>query len=659
MSDTYTVNLSTSPINIIANISTISSGITANLMETTLVGLNGAGLAIENTFTNSNHFQTVDGTSAIFQTISAASYLNLPTIPDIDNYLPLSGGNLTGSLSSNSSAVFATISASQYLGLVIPNPDLSQYLPLSGGTITGNLSSSGRISYYEAAWKGGNVTYVPLSGTLSTYVTNASAGDVLVLAAGTYNLGSSGITLTKSLTIRGQGSGATILTGSGTATVTNNSTAIRLYDIGILNSSGYSVYDSGTSGNTTLNNVSLSSVSMPTLYVGGSSPVLNLHNVQVFSASGVGIQVVTGANGILNMVDVQVNTTSSQAMWNGSATTTINALNCSFISTGYGVYNSGSGSVITLTNCYVKGSTDTFQSGTAVIIINGSVLANGTTTGTLSTQGTFYTSNLNLSSNVILTTDGANILAQRNGVNAQTYNLYNTYTSNTNYEVGNIGWTGNSFIIGTDKGSGGGIGRSLVFETGGATAMTILSSGFVGIGTTVPNVALTVIGSISATGNTYTAALSSGTIQASGLITANGGLQSGTGAGEIDIASVNNSIMGFRTVETLLSATPGATATAVGLIPSGSFIFGVTARVNTTVTGASSFNIGDGQDQNAWGTNVLAASGTTTSSNNFSITAPAFYQLTTPVVLTANGGNFTAGAVRLAVHLIQLSGPIS
>lgn len=52
--------------------------------------------------------------------------------------------------------------------------------------------------------------------------------------------------------------------------------------------------------------------------------------------------------------------------------------------------------------------------------------------------------------------DAANTLAQRNGTNAQTFNLYNTYTDASNYERGFMRWDGNELEIGTvSAGTGG------------------------------------------------------------------------------------------------------------------------------------------------------------------------------------------------------------
>ncbi len=60
-----------------------------------------------------------------------------------------------------------------------------------------------------------------------------------------------------------------------------------------------------------------------------------------------------------------------------------------------------------------------------------------------------------------LQADGAaNTLAQRNGTNAQTFRLYNTYTDASNYERGFVRWNANVLEIGTEAG-GTGTARNL------------------------------------------------------------------------------------------------------------------------------------------------------------------------------------------------------
>ena len=66
-------------------------------------------------------------------------------------------------------------------------------------------------------------------------------------------------------------------------------------------------------------------------------------------------------------------------------------------------------------------------------------------------------------SDLTLYRDAANTLAQRNSTNAQTFRLYNTYTSSTSYENLQFDWTttANTATISTQKGSGGGTARTL------------------------------------------------------------------------------------------------------------------------------------------------------------------------------------------------------
>jgi hypothetical protein len=109
-------------------------------------------------------------------------------------------------------------------------------------------------------------------------------------------------------------------------------------------------------------------------------------------------------------------------------------------------------------------------------------------------------------------------------------------------------------------------------------------------------------------------------------------------------------------VTTELTGLSGASATATSLIPAGSIVTGVTIRVTTEITsgdGATSFQIGDGTDADRWGTGIVFTAGTTTSGSAFTITSVPIYAAATNVVLTATGGTFSAGAVRVTVHYIS------
>jgi hypothetical protein len=96
-----------------------------------------------------------------------------------------------------------------------------------------------------------------------------------------------------------------------------------------------------------------------------------------------------------------------------------------------------------------------------------------TISGTAFNFGSNY--QLSWNSDTILARDDTNKLALRNGAAAQRFNIYNTYTSSTNYEAFKIDWitTANTVLVGTEKGSVGGTARALEFQTDGTTRLTI------------------------------------------------------------------------------------------------------------------------------------------------------------------------------------------
>ena len=79
--------------------------------------------------------------------------------------------------------------------------------------------------------------------------------------------------------------------------------------------------------------------------------------------------------------------------------------------------------------------------------------------------------------------EGTGVLAQRSASTAQTFNIYNTFTSSTNHERGFLRWSSNVLQIGTEKGSGGGTARALEFQTDGVTRLSITTGGTVNIST--------------------------------------------------------------------------------------------------------------------------------------------------------------------------------
>jgi hypothetical protein len=100
--------------------------------------------------------------------------------------------------------------------------------------------------------------------------------------------------------------------------------------------------------------------------------------------------------------------------------------------------------------------------------------------------------NINISRDVVLERDAANSLAQRRTTNAQTFRVYNTYTSDTNFERAKLQWDTNVLKVGTEKGADGGTARDMELQTDGTTRITLKANGailFAGLPTSDPAVA--------------------------------------------------------------------------------------------------------------------------------------------------------------------------
>jgi hypothetical protein len=121
-------------------------------------------------------------------------------------------------------------------------------------------------------------------------------------------------------------------------------------------------------------------------------------------------------------------------------------------------------------------------------------------------------------------------------------------------------------------------------------------------------------------------------------------------------ASPAGAALSFRVVEIDHVVAAGATSTTAAVIPAGCQVFGVTGRILSELGGtASSFRIGIapgaldrygtgiGTGQGAWFRGVTSA--------------PVAYFANTPLTVTSEGGVFSGGVVRIAVHLVELGLP--
>lgn len=102
----------------------------------------------------------------------------------------------------------------------------------------------------------------------------------------------------------------------------------------------------------------------------------------------------------------------------------------------------------------------------------------------------------------------------------------------------------------------------------------------------------------------------------------------------------------FAVIETLVSGLSGATVTAVVGLPSNCIVFAVGAYVVTAITGATSYAVSDSGSSYGSGLSIAAGSA------NFGLIGPkGVYTGGLALTLTASGGVFTGGAVRLSYHV--------
>ncbi|WP_138469171.1 hypothetical protein [Poseidonocella sp. HB161398] len=101
--------------------------------------------------------------------------------------------------------------------------------------------------------------------------------------------------------------------------------------------------------------------------------------------------------------------------------------------------------------------------------------------------------------------------------------------------------------------------------------------------------------------------------------------------------------------EVELSGLSGATVTASGLIPARAIVLGVTSRTVADITGATSYDCGLSGGSDFGGSLGIAAG-----SENVGVVGPFATYAATDVDVTAQGGSFTGGTVRLVAHVLEM-----
>lgn len=127
------------------------------------------------------------------------------------------------------------------------------------------------------------------------------------------------------------------------------------------------------------------------------------------------------------------------------------------------------------------------------------------------------------------------------------------------------------------------------------------------------------------------------------------------GAGNV-VASPYGALMEMSINEEELTGLSGASVATSIVIPARCVLLGVSTRTTAAITGAASYDCGPtGGSTSAYGGSLSVASGST----NIGVIGPTAFYSDTTVTLTANGGNFSGGAVRVSIQYIQLGAATS
>lgn len=124
------------------------------------------------------------------------------------------------------------------------------------------------------------------------------------------------------------------------------------------------------------------------------------------------------------------------------------------------------------------------------------------------------------------------------------------------------------------------------------------------------------------------------------------------GASTIINSSANGAQTKFELFEEELTLS-GANTNSTILIPSRAIVFGVSTRTTQAISGVTSYDCGIVGELNKYGGSLSIA----LNSSNSGVTGPTAFYSDTPIRISANGGNFTGGKVRLAIHYMLCNSP--
>jgi hypothetical protein len=304
------------------------------------------------------------------------------------------------------------------------------------------LKTDDTLHAASLAVTGAHVTYLALTDDLNTAIANAAAGDVLVLAAGTYT-GTATITINKPLTLVGQGPGATTVQRTSTGSVVQiTSDHVTLANLSVVQAVDSSTASNGIEvsavGGDAFHDVTLENLRVQVsgatdgtrrgLYFRDAGGEVRHVRIDATSGTGsaVGLYLLTAAT-LETPVTLRVYQTDVRGIAGTTATgyfhqdsaatvnSTLALCYCKADVTGAGtssaLYGTGDNAITTADFCTLLGSTyDVNQGASASITLRSCLLLSNSINGTVADAGSFRANALQFGADVNLYRSAANVV---------------------------------------------------------------------------------------------------------------------------------------------------------------------------------------------------------------------------------------------------------
>jgi hypothetical protein len=121
------------------------------------------------------------------------------------------------------------------------------------------------------------------------------------------------------------------------------------------------------------------------------------------------------------------------------------------------------------------------------------------------------------------------------------------------------------------------------------------------------------------------------------------------------VGTANGGGIRLVAIEQELTLTGAFVDTTTAVIADRMIVLAVASRTTQAITGATSYSVGVAGNTSQFGGSLGIALG----SNNIGVIGPSAFYANTPIRVTAAGGNFTGGKVRVVLYALAFTAPTS